>query len=246
MKSCIFAAALIAAVQASNGYGGYGNQGYAAPSSYGTGSGYGAPAAHGSGYGHGVSKGYGGYTKVDYVPHTKVVQKAAEKNAASKAAGTDYQKTMTTDWDAWGRDQDLAIDESYGATRAKSYRAESYDEWDNEDKDDHGAQAWGKDKDAYGASSQDYDASDNDYAKQAKAYAGHAQGSYGAVAGHNQGSYAHQAPKGYGHGHGAHGAHGKGHSAGHASAAHASTHGAYGKSYGGEAYGAQDKMTASW
>merc|ERR1711957_661710 len=55
--------------------------------------------------------------------------------------------------DAWGRDQDLEIDESYEQTWAKSYDAESYDEWDNKDADKWGAQAWGRDNDVYGASS---------------------------------------------------------------------------------------------
>ena len=62
-------------------------------------------------------------------------------------------KDSTSNWDAWGRDQDLAIEESYGKTKAKSYSAESYDEWDNDDADNYSAQAWGKDRDAYGASS---------------------------------------------------------------------------------------------
>ena len=47
----------------------------------------------------------------------------------------------------------MSISESYGKTNAKSYAAESYDEWDNNDKDKWGAQAWGKDKDVYGSSS---------------------------------------------------------------------------------------------
>merc|ERR1719264_2086198 len=38
-------------------------------------------------------------------------------------------------------------------THAKSYAAESYDEWDNKDDDKWGAQAWGKDRDMSAASS---------------------------------------------------------------------------------------------
>jgi hypothetical protein len=115
------------------------------------------------GHGHagGYAGGYGGYTKVDYVPHTSVVQKPAQANAASKAAGSDFTTKKTTDWDAWGRDQDLAIDESYGKTNAKSYRAESYDEWDNQDDDQWGGQGWGRDFDKSSKSSQEYDASWN-------------------------------------------------------------------------------------
>ena len=101
----------------------------------------------------------GSYAKVSYTPVTKVVQPAAGLDKASKAAASTYQTTKTSDWDAWGRDQDLAIDESYGKTSAKSYTAESYDEWDNADDDKWGAQAWGKDRDLSGASSYERDAS---------------------------------------------------------------------------------------
>ena len=107
--------------------------------------------------GHGVVK--GGYTKVDLIPQTKLIQPAKSAQAASKGASADYSKKTTTDWDAWGRDQDLAIDESYGRTNAKSYRAESYDEWDNQDDDQWGGQGWGRDYDAVGKSSKEYDAS---------------------------------------------------------------------------------------
>jgi len=102
---------------------------------------------------------HGSYTKVDYVPHTKVVQPAKKSEQASVAAKSDYNKKSTNDWDAWGRDQDLEIDESYGKTSAKSYRAESYDEWDNQDNDKWGGQGWGRDFDKKGASSNQYDAS---------------------------------------------------------------------------------------
>jgi hypothetical protein len=76
-----------------------------------------------------------------------------EYDAASEygAAGA-YGKTGS-DWDAWGRDQDLEVDESYEQTWAKAYDAESYDEWDNKDADKWGAQAWGVDKDVHGSSS---------------------------------------------------------------------------------------------
>ena len=116
-----------------------------------------AVAAPAYGYGHGY--GSVGYAKVDYVPHTHQVQPAKKANAASKDYGMDYQKSTYSDWDAWGRDQDLTIDESYGKTNAKSYRAESYDEWDNEDADQWGGQGWGRDYDQYGRSSHEYDAS---------------------------------------------------------------------------------------
>ena len=143
MKS--FAVALLAATTSASILGG--------SKSIGLKGGYGASA------GYGAAAGYGGYTKVDYVPHTKVVQPAKSAEAASKGYGSDYSKKTTTDWDAWGRDQDLAIDESYGRTNAKSYRAESYDEWDNQDDDQWGGQGWGRDYDYSGKSSKEYDAS---------------------------------------------------------------------------------------
>merc|ERR1712037_385433 len=73
-----------------------------------------------------------------------------------------------------GRDQDLEVDESYEQTWAKSYDAESYDEWDNLDRDKWGAQAWGKDRDLYGASSYNGAASG----------AEHTHKAYGGVAGY--------------------------------------------------------------
>ncbi len=99
--------------------------------------------------------------RVSYHPVTKTVQPAKVANAASKAYDQGYEQSTGSDWDAWGRDQDLSIDESYGKTTAKSYRAESYDEWDNQDNDKWGAQAWGKDRDMAGASSWEKDASKN-------------------------------------------------------------------------------------
>merc|ERR1719486_1425072 len=59
--------------------------------------------------------------------------KGGSQSGASKAYGADYQRASASDWDAYGRDQDLSIKESYGRTNAKSYAAESYDEWDNKD-----------------------------------------------------------------------------------------------------------------
>ena len=61
-----------------------------------------------------------------------------------KAYGADFKKSSVSDWDVWGTDQDFSIIESYGKTNAKSYAAESYDEWDNKDDDKWGAQAWGQ------------------------------------------------------------------------------------------------------
>ena len=242
MKSCIFATALLVAVEASRGYGHGGHQvsaGYGAPS-YGQQShrdtGYGKSSGYGKSLGHGSSRGHGGYTKVDYVPHTKVVQPAKETKKASEDYAQDYSQKKTSNWDAWGRDQDLAIDESYGNTKAKSYRAESYDEWDNKDDDQHGAQSWGKDKDAYGASSQEYDASMSDYGSANAAHGGKAYGSYG----HDQkAGYGKQgSSKGHGYGHGskagAHGSYGQ------------SAKGSYGKSYGGAEAQAATTDAASW
>ena len=92
--------------------------------------------------------------------------KGGSQSGASKAYGADYQRASASDWDAYGRDQDLSIKESYGRTNAKSYAAESYDEWDNKDDDKWGAQAWGKDRDVYGASSYGKAASSQDYGAQ--------------------------------------------------------------------------------
>ena len=75
-----------------------------------------------------------------YVPEYQVEQ-GDKHQAASQAGYGAYGARSNSDWDAWGRDQDLSIDESYGRTNAKSYRAESYDEWDNADDDKYGAQA---------------------------------------------------------------------------------------------------------
>jgi hypothetical protein len=127
--------------------------------------GYSAPSY--GGYG---SK--GSYARVSYQPVTKVVQPARRAEAASAGYGRNAEKRTVSDWDAWGRDQDLAIDESYGKTKAKSYAAESYDEWDNKDDDKWGAQAWGKDRDMRGASSKASVASAADYDQYGQAYGG--------------------------------------------------------------------------
>jgi len=125
--------------------------------------------------------------KVTYRPVTKVVQKPASEQRASAGYGRQYEQTNHSDWDAWGRDQDLSVDESYGKTNAKSYKAESYDEWDNKDNDKWGAQQFGMDRDMYGASSSEYDASTRDrdaYGAQGKAYGGYQTG--GAYGGYGQ------------------------------------------------------------
>ena len=59
----------------------------------------------------------------------------------------DHEDSEESEWDDWGRDQDLEIDESYDNTHAKSYGAESYDEWDNGDDDYWNSQAWNRDYD---------------------------------------------------------------------------------------------------
>ena len=201
-----FAAALVAAASASW------QGGYAAPR-----------AIHG-GYGR-----KGSYAKLTYQPVTKVVQRAASQDNASAGYGRQAEKRVAQDWDAWGRDQDLAIDESYGKTHAKSYAAESYDEWDNKDDDKWGAQAWGKDRDMsaasskVGAASQVHKDAYGDAGYGAQAYAGKAQKGYagGAVQGYGS--------KGHGWGKGGYG--------GQQAVGYA---GGYGKSYGGQqAYGAQ-------
>lgn len=96
--------------------------------------------------------------------------KGGEHDAASRAGHVGNYGKSGSDWDAWGRDQDLEVDESYEQTWAKSYDAESYDEWDNLDRDKWGAQAWGKDRDLYGASSYNGAASGADHTH--KAYGG--------------------------------------------------------------------------
>jgi len=153
----------------------------------------------GVGYGVGLGKGKG------------------ELDAASKQGRAGTWGKSGSDWDAYGRDQDLEVDESYEATWAKSYDAESYDEWDNKDDDKWGAQAWGKDRDAYGASSQGYAASQGDWNGYGQ------QGAYGKSYGGHKSGHGH----GYGHGHG----HGK----------------SYGgkAAYGSAAYGAEDDRDAS-
>ena len=156
-------------------------------------------------------KGWGGYGRI-----------GGHSDAASAAKGSHYDRTSGSDWDAYGRDQDLEVDESYKQTWAKSYDAESYDEWDNKDADKWGAQAWGSDEDVAGASSYGARASAGDLDK--KAYGDGAYGAqgYGKAYGGAYGS----AIGGYGHGAGAYGA-------------------GYGKAYGGKAYGAYGQGKAS-
>ena len=157
MKSFAFAAALIAAVQAVDLEWGYAAPVYSAPST--STSAYGAQAA-----------------KVD----------GGALSAASKSYGSGHWGKTASDWDAWGRDQDLSIDESYDRTKAKSYEAASYDEWDNQDDDKWGQQAWGKDRDVYGASSYGKAASEKDV------------DNYGASSDYDKASYGAQAAQGLG------------------------------------------------
>ena len=88
-----------------------------------------------------------------YRPVTKVVQRPASLHAASASGLKQNEQFNKENEKIWGRDQILLVGETYGKTNAKSYEAESYDEWDMKDNDKWGAQAWGKDRDAYGASS---------------------------------------------------------------------------------------------
>ena len=138
--------------------------------------------------------GYGYHQPKPVVTVTK--KPGFSQSGASKGYGQQAEKRSASDFDAYGRDQDLSIEESYGRTNAKSYAAESYDEWDNTDDDKWGAQAWGQDRDVYGASSYGKAASSGDYdrygkagASQGSVYGGKkvdkasAQGHYGASAG---------------------------------------------------------------
>merc|ERR1711957_871826 len=131
----------------------------------------------------------------------------------------------------------MGISESYGKTNAKSYAAESYDEWDNKDDDKWGAQAWGKDRDLAAASSHANAASDADWNNGSQAgygqaaYAGEQKG-YGAAYGNQGSSYGSGYGNGYGSGHGSQG----------------SSYGAkdsYGKSYGGYGAAAQQSYAAA-
>merc|ERR1719472_804216 len=187
MKSITFAAALIASVSAWNGHG------------HGYGAVHGGRAGYG-GYGGNAGYGYGTYAKVTPVAKTFQVQPAKESNKASEHGYAGAKMQQYKDWDAYGRDQDLSIDESYGKTGAKSYKAESYDQWDNKDNDGWGGQAWGTDKDAAHASSQAYAASAGDKARAAASYGGHAHG-YGHGYGYGGPGYG----AGYGHGYGGYG-----------------------------------------
>jgi hypothetical protein len=104
-------------------------------------------------------------------------------------------------------------------TWAKSYDAESYDEWDNKDDDKWGAQQWGKDRDMYGASSMSKAASDADR----DTYGGYGKGQASAS---QQASIGYGGIGGYGGGYGGYGGYGKGASYGSSAAA------GYGKSAG--------------
>jgi hypothetical protein len=163
--------------------------------------------------------------------------KGGAYDAANQRGKAGYWAKSGSDWDAYGRDQDLEVDESYEATWAKSYDAESYDEWDNKDDDKWGAQAWGKDRDLYGASSEGSLASEGDrdlhaYGK-GQTYAGKAYGGYdnqyGAAGAYGKGA------KGYGlGGYGGYGSAG----------AYGANGGDYG-SYGKKAYGAEKDYGAA-
>jgi len=160
---------------------------------------------HGLGHGLGYGKRIGGHY-----------------DQASVGKKSHYDRTSGSDWDAYGRDQDLEVDESYKQTWAKSYDAESYDEWDNKDADKWGAQAWGSDEDVAGASSYGKRASAGDLDKAAlrKGQAG-ALG-YGKAYGQAYGAGLH----GHGLGLGVQGA-------------------AYGQAYGAKSYGGQVAAKAS-
>jgi hypothetical protein len=139
MKSAAFAASLVAVANASSGYGypsrssGYGHGGYSAPHS--------------------------SYGQQSYAPQTYTVehkepvrqqqsyQTPAYGQAASAQQEAKIMNSSSSDWDAWGRDQDYMEDISYDKTDAKSYAAESYDEWDNKDDDRYGANSYGQNRD---------------------------------------------------------------------------------------------------
>ena len=124
-----------------------------------------------------------------YQPSYQSYQPARQSQAASKQGAAQYSGAKSNDYDAYARDQDLSIEESYGKTNAKSYNAESYDEWDNKDADTYGAQAWGQDRDVYGASSYGKAASQGDYDRYGKSAK---VGSYGHGNGYGHGSYGNQ------------------------------------------------------
>lgn len=98
---------------------------------------------------------------------------------ASKGQNSMYSGDSQNQWDAYGRDQDFHEKTSFDNTRAKAYEAESYDEWDNNDADKWGAQAWGSDKDVYGASSYGAKASAGKYGNSYNSGHGHGKGAQG-------------------------------------------------------------------
>merc|ERR1719201_367293 len=153
-----FAAALIAVANAAEWGQSYGGQSY-------------------GGYGYSQPQ-YKSETK--YVPQVRVTPGYSSKNA-SQVAKKKMVNHAGSNFDAYGRDQDLSIDESYGSTQAKSYRAESYDEWDNQDRD------------KYGASSKGASASDGKWDKYAK---GGQNSAYQGQKGHYANSHA--GGRGYG------------------------------------------------
>merc|ERR1719151_37848 len=123
----------------------------------------GAQGRGASKWGKDADKTVKGHAHPGYHGTSVTSKKGAEYDIASEAGQAGYWGKSGSDWDAYGRDQDLSIKESYDRTWAKSYDAESYDEWDNKDDDKWGAQAWGKDRDVYGASSFGKAASAGDY-----------------------------------------------------------------------------------
>jgi hypothetical protein len=135
MKSAAFAASLVAVANASSGYGypsqSYGHGGYSAPhQSYG----YQAPS-------------YQTVERREPVREQESYQSPAYGQAASAQQEAKIMNSSSSDWDAWGRDQDYMEDISYDKTDAKSYAAESYDEWDNKDDDRYGANSYGQNRD---------------------------------------------------------------------------------------------------
>jgi len=115
--------------------------------------------------------------------------KGSDNNSAYAAGGGAFGVSGGNKWDAWSRDQDYKEKISYDQTRAKAYKAQSYDQWHNEDNDKYGAQAWGKDRDCMGASTYGRRASASDYDRASGA------GYYGAA---DRDDYGHG--KGYGYG----------------------------------------------
>merc|ERR1712037_1018751 len=91
----------------------------------------------------------------------------------SYGRGAEYWGGDQSDWDAWGRDQDFHEKVSYDDTWAKSYAAESYDEWDNRDADAWAKQAYGSEYDSRWGKSYDFvnanEYDDEQYARKVRA-----------------------------------------------------------------------------